>query len=216
MPASSARQFRWSRRHDLETVLARSGELQALCEELAAGRLPGPDYPLEDLVAFAHSAVARQRGEDGFARAGSWAVTPDGEDLPKDARHDFIMRTTWHVVAILTWLRQHHPQAAASVAGLDQAIQRGLGYGLLNDLVGPGRYGSDATLEALRLFEQCGLTRLVEADPAFSPQLRELLREHKRRYAEALATAGDDAPFGGSTRADCLEALRWLGAVQDG
>ncbi|MCM2332660.1 MAG: hypothetical protein NDI82_01785 [Anaeromyxobacteraceae bacterium] len=210
-----ARQYRWSRAHDLDAVLALSGELEALFEGLVSGRLPGPGYQLDDLVAFARSAVARQRGDDRFARAGSWAVTPDGEDMPKDARHDFIMRTTWYVVAILTWLRQHHPAAAAGVAGLDRAIQRGLDYGLMNGLVGPGYYGGDATLEALRLFEQSGLTGLVEQDPAFRPELPVLLREHKRRYAEALPTAGDDGAFGAITRADCVEALRWLSALED-
>lgn len=210
-----AREFRWSRRHDLGAVLALSGELEVLFDGLARGELPAPHYRLEDLVAFARTAVARQRDGQAFARDGSWAVTPDGEEMPKGARHDFIMRTTWYVLASLVWLRQHHPAAAAAVAGLDQAIQRGLDYGLMNGIVGPGCYGGDATLEALRLFEQSGLTRLVEQDPAFRPGLHDLLRELKRGYAEALPTAGDDGAFGARTRADGLEALRWLAKVQD-
>jgi len=210
-----AREYRWSLSHDLDAVHALSGELQALFDGLASGDLPGPAYRLDDLVAFARTAVARQRDGEAFARDGSWAVTPDGDDMPKDARHDFIMRTTWYVVAILTWLRQRHPEAAAAVPGLDRAIQRGLGYGLMNDLDGPGYYGGDATLEVLRLFDQCGLSALVERDPGFHPALRALLREHKRRYADALPTAGDDGAFGAITRADCEEALRWLTKVQD-
>lgn len=210
-----AREYRWSRSHGLDAVLALSGELQALFDGLASGDLPGPGYQLEDLVAFARTAVARQRDGEAFARDGSWAVTPDGDDMPKDARHDFIMRTTWYVVAILTWLRQHHPEAAAAVPGLDRAIQRGLGYGLMNGLVGPGTYGADATLEALRLFDQCGLTALVAREPAFCPELHRLLREHRDAYAAAFETAGDDGTWGQVTRADCREALRWLGPMAD-
>lgn len=212
--ALPARRYQWSRRHD-GAVSAHARELDALVDGIASGAIPGPAYSLEALVTFAKSAVEGQRGEEGFARGGSWAVTPNNQHMPGDARHDFIMRTTWQVLTVLTWLRQHRPEAAAGVAGLDQAIQRGLGYGLLNRLTGHGYGSDDATLEALRLFGRSGLIALVEQEPGYCPELREILRELKRTFAEDLGRVGDDAAFGARTRATCREALEWLAGVQD-
>ncbi len=209
-PVRPARAFQHARSHSLEKIVPLLHGLEALHERLVTGAVPGPAYTLDDLEAFVRSAVAGQRGADGFARAGTWALPPDGA-IPKEARHEFIMLPTLLVSSILAWFRLHHPARAAAVPGFDEALRAGLTYSVINGLHGPGTYGRDDALVALRLFARSGLTRLVLAEPDLCPELPALLRELKETFASGRDAAGDDGAFGQLTRGQCDEGLRWLG-----
>jgi len=187
--------------------------LEALFAGLCDGTVPGATYGLGKLVGFARSAVKQQRDESCFAIPGSWAIVPDIEGMPSDARHDFIMRTTWYVTAILSWLQTNRPEAAAEVSGLDAAIQAGARFSTLNGFRGHGYDGPEGILEALRLFDVSGLIAQAVREPERHPEVRALLRELKCWLLEQAAVASDEPSWGHFGRKECEGALGLLVAV---
>jgi hypothetical protein len=150
-------------------------------EGLESCRLPDrQEYTCDDLRAYLVSLVESQRGELALGHgsqilAGSWSINSFCEDMPSDARVDFIFFPTYVAVATISRCLLEFPLLAASVPGLAPALQRGLEFACHRELAGHGREAAEDKRKALNLFYLGWVPLLLWQNPDFCPRMNRIL-----------------------------------------
>ncbi len=150
-------------------------------EGLEACRIPDrEEYTCDDLRAYLVSLVESQRGELALGHgsqilAGSWSINSFCEDMPSDARVEFIFFPTYVAVATISRCLLEFPLLAASVPGLTPALQRGLEFSCHRELAGHGREAAEDKQKALNLFYLGWVPLLLWQNPDFCPRMNRIL-----------------------------------------
>jgi hypothetical protein len=150
-------------------------------EGLEACRIPDrEEYTCDDLRAYLVSLVESQRGELALGHgsqilAGSWSINSHCEDMPSDARVEFIFFPTYVAVATISRCLLEFPLLAASVPGLAPALQRGLEFACHRELAGHGREAAEDKQKALNLFYLGWVPLLLWQNPDFCPRMNRIL-----------------------------------------
>ncbi|MBU1410790.1 hypothetical protein KKC22_04665 [Myxococcota bacterium] len=169
-----------------------AGMIEVL-EGLEARLIPDREaYTCEDLREYLVSLVEGQSGElaahqgrftiqagPGAVQAGSWSVNSHCEDMPSDARVDFIFFPTYAAVATISRCLLEFPLLAASVPGLVPALQRGLEFSCARELPGHGYEADEQKQQALNLFYLGWVPLLLWQNPDFCPKMNRILEKTK-------------------------------------
>jgi hypothetical protein len=177
-----------------------------LLDRLADGSIPNEsDYTVETLKRFCKSLVRRQRPELPGVKAGSWCLTPDGADMPSDARVEFIYFPSYLAVSILTRVHMDHPEISESIPGYMDALRNGLRFSTYRGLMGHGFDRYDEMLMTLKFFEKGRVIEFLRSDPDFCPEMVELLRNIRDFMKNALKNRKTKSPWG----IDLRNSYRW-------
>ena len=203
-----ARKFSLVDDGDYERLAAASGRLRALLEAFAEDRLP-PAYGPEMLAGYARSLLAAQRPD------GSFSSHADPESLDADARTDAHRFVTWAAAAYLGLLAERLPEAAASVDGLEEALDRALSSPAAADFSFPESGPAEPVqqVEAALILASGGIPRRLRDDAAGADAAARALADLASDFRDRLA-AGDTVLPGGIDYRPLFEQA--LSALEDG
>lgn len=171
-------------------------QMQETLWALHHGDIPSKDYSLETLRQYCTSLVTGQRDKVGDLVAGSWCVSPNTDDMPGDARVDFVFFPTYIAAATLSKVLMRFPGIAIQIPGYLDAIRTGLWYSTLRRLEGHG-YDSEWELpQAVQLLALGEVPALLSQAPELCPELAALLIELAETYAARLDTGSTTSVWG--------------------
>ena len=161
--------------HDMQVMVER---MRLVLDGLHGGEKPGEKLTEKELKSLCRSLIKGQRKDlQGFED--SWSVLPLEFSLgvPGDARADFVYNPTYLVISILTRVMTDHPEISSSIPGYEEALRRGYRFSTLRGLMGHGFGAKDDRIETLELFEKGSILKFLSANPEFSPEMTNLLRD---------------------------------------
>jgi hypothetical protein len=166
------RRFRVAGTHDLDEMNRLVSEMEKVLRDLAENKLSRGQVSV-----YCASLIEGQRQSLGRTKPDSWAVCPDDEEMPADARVDFIFFPTYIAVSILSRVKQEFSDIAAAIPDYNEGLRKGMIFATHRRLRGHGYDADDGVREALEIFKIGKVPELVQSDPDFCPEMTALLRE---------------------------------------
>ncbi len=184
------KEFTFCVSHDVSGEMSRLvAEMKEVLVALDTGEIPNPiNYSAQDLMDYCKSLIKGQRGSLGGKSAhGSWCVAPNNE-MPSDARVDFIHIPTYIAVATLSRVLHDFPWIAIQIPGFDSSLKMGLKFCTYRKLQGSGYESIRGIFDAIEILAMGKVPALLEVAPQFSPRLREIFVEVKHLILESLSS----------------------------
>src|SRR6056297_637950 len=102
-------------------------ELEQLLDALYEKQIPSTTFTLDDLTSFCSSLIAQQRDGTLTDLEGAWCLqaNPYQPRMPQDAQIDFIHKTTYLAVSILTYVEQSYHEVLMPLRGTVKPFKRG-------------------------------------------------------------------------------------------
>lgn len=179
--------------HDDSSEMGRIvAEMKEVLVALDTGEIPNQtNYTTQDLTGYCTSLIQGQRGSlgnrGGRSAHGSWCVAPHNE-MPGDARVDFIHMPTYIAVATLSRVLMDFPWIAIQIPGFERSVKRGLQFCTYRKLHGAGYESIRGIFDAIEILALGKVPLLLEVAPQFSPPLREIFVEVTRRILEDVSS----------------------------
>ena len=140
-----------------------------------------------DLPGYLTSLVEGRRGSVGRTMPGSWAVVPDDDGMPSDARVEFIFTPTYIATATLTRCLCDFPLTAMAIPGYLEALHTGMVFCAARDLQGHGYDAIDGAIDSLGILSRGKVPWLLSRQPEFCPELKAAIDEAATYMARSLA-----------------------------
>ena len=162
--------------------------MKELLDALDGGTIPNDtDYSLDDLAGYLTSLVEGRRGSVGRTMPGSWAVVPDDDGMPSDARVELIFTPTYIATATLTRCLCDLPLTALAIPGYREALRTGMLFCASRNLQGHGYDATDGVIDALGILSRGKVPWLLHRHPDFCPELKAAIDEAVTYMARSLA-----------------------------
>lgn len=164
---------------------------------LDTGEIPNQiNYSEQNLMDYCKSLIKGQRGSLGQTKPGSWSVAPNDDEMPPDARVDFIFMPTYVAVASLSRVLHDFPWIAIQIPGFYRSLKRGLKFCTYRELRGHGYEAIDVMLDAIMILAIGKVPALLGVAPQLSPRLRKVFVEVERHLSESLSAGEALGPWG--------------------
>ncbi len=147
---------------------------------------PAADLNMLQWRDYLTSLVAGQRFDLSRSKPGSWCVAVDDNDMPKDARVDFIWFPSYVAVATMIQASQKMPDVIARITGFEDSLRHGLEFVANTRLSGHGYGEPIERCEAIHLLFSAGVFDFIKREPHFSPAFLAMLKQVKQELQERI------------------------------
>jgi len=149
-----------------------------------------------DVFAYCESLVLGQRDSLGRTIPGSWSVAPNDDNMPTDARVEFVFEPTYIAVAILSRSLLEYPWVAISIDGFKQALTTGMEFCTHRNLHGSGYDALDGLFNAWSILCAGHVPMLTKVAPEFSKKLSKIITKTELFLLDSLKTGNTTGPWG--------------------
>lgn len=140
----------------------------------------------EDWHGYLTSLVQGQRFDLSRSKPGSWCVAIDDDDMPKDARVDFIWFPSYYAVSTMIQASQQMPDVIARIPGFEDSLRHGLEFAANTRLSGHGYGEPIERCEAINLLFSAGVFDFIKREPHISPAFLAMLKEVRQELQERI------------------------------
>lgn len=183
-------------------------ELESILESIDDGTLfSEKKYSKDEFSSLLKSFVDGQRESLGRTKEGSWSIIPNDDDMPTDARIDFIFLPTYLVTAILSRVMIEHPDISDSIPNYTIALQKGMRFCSYRGLYGHGFEAEKGAAEALTILSMGKVPLILERDSDFCPELLNAIQNVTKEMQLRLMTNTAIGTWGENLRENFSSAL---------
>ncbi len=204
--------FAVNKDNDYEKMASRVGQLRIFLNHLLAGDLPNQDYTQKDLAGFCRSLIDAQRGAEEGLTDGSWSVSPAPAELDEDDRIDYHFFPTYLALSLLVSSGSRFP-ALCQIPGYHEALERGFGFAVSENLQGYGFNSFFQEVEAVLILGAGGCARWLKDHPSCCPALLARLKELKADYQNRLDEERTLVDSGADYRGEYTLACTYLSCL---
>lgn len=158
-----------------------ASHLDAICSS------PAADLNMQQWRDYLTSLVAGQRFDLSRSKPGSWCVATDDDDMPKDARVDFIWFPSYIAVATMIQASHKMPDVIAHITGFEESLRKGLIFVANTRFSGHGYDEPIERCEAINLLFSAGVFDFIKEKPEFCPPFLAMLKDVKQELLERIA-----------------------------
>ena len=198
--------------HDIQEMQKRVSSMRDVLSEIDSSTQRVA--PLE-LLAYCRSLVAGQRSSLGRTKSGSWAISPDDENMPTYARVDFIFAPTYIASSILCRVLLDYPWIPIQIAGYRRALKRGLDFCAYRNLTGSGYGAVEEMLESFVILAIGKVPLVLEGDATLSPALTNVIRDLEYHLRQSVLGGQVTGTWGENLTSGYQAALETLYLYQD-
>lgn len=174
---------------DTREMLALVEAMEETIEALDEGAIPNTsDYTMKDLSGYVLSLVQSQQRRTTFVKPGCWCVVNDTDEMPGDARVDFVFRPTYAAVATLSRTLCDFGSIAMETPQFLSALKRGMKFTTYRGLGGHGYERDQGAMEALRILSLGKVPWLLERQRDLCPKLLAVIRDVSHDMQRRLVT----------------------------
>ncbi len=173
----------------IEAFIEFNNELKNLLESIDDETLfSGRQYSKDEFAILLKSFVEGQRGSLGRTKEGSWSIIPNDDNMPTDARVEFIFLPTYLVTAILSRVMIDYPEIASTIPNYTVALQKGMLFCTYRNLYGHGYEADEGAAEALTILSMGKVPLLLERDNNLCPELLDAIQDVTEMMQQRLMT----------------------------
>ena len=174
---------------DIDAFVRFNNELKSILESIDNETIFSENnYTQEEFSELLQSFIAKQRQSLGRTNPGSWSIVPNDDNMPSDARVEFIFQPTYLVTAILSRVKVDFPEIASPIIRYDFALKKGMHFCSYRKLSGHGYEVDQGAAEALTILSMGKVPLLLEKDKNYCPELRKAIKDVVERMKYRLIT----------------------------
>jgi hypothetical protein len=214
-PNNPARRFATPDEADLGAMMHQLAEMRETLEQLHLGAIPSATFSPKELKSYCRSLVVGQHRGDEFLKPGSWPLSMQYEDMPADARVEFVFLPTYIAVATLSKYLLVAPGEAIQIRGYGSALRKGLLFATYRSLQGSGFDGPFGFVDAVGILSFGEVPRLLLNSPTLCPELLDLLLASLRETQSNIEAGATRSAWGIDLRREMEGVVATLALLGD-